>query len=362
MSFQVPTTMKALVQHETEKRAEVKDHPVPKLDKNEILVKVAYVSQNPTDWKHSAYLSPPNVIIGCDYSGVVVALGDDLANSSWKVGDHVAGMVHGGKFTDKGSFAEYLRVQSDLLWKVPSSGSVGLREAPTYGVGFTTAAQVLYTRLGLPYPPQKADNSEWILIYGGSTSVGLFAIQLAKLAGFKVITTASPRNFDLVKQYGADEVVDYHDASSAIESIKKLTNGSIAKALDTISEGESFRISLESFAESGKRKYNMLLPISEDAKKIADAKGIETETTLAYTLQGNAFEFMPGQTVPAIPSDREFYVKLNKDTPDFVQQYNIRPNPITDMDGGLDGLTQGFELLKSGKVSASKLVYKISEA
>lgn len=78
---------------------------MPKLDKNEILVKVAYVSQNPTDWKHSAFLSPAGVVIGCDYSGVVVQLGDGLANGEWKVGDHVAGMVHGGKFTDKGSFA-----------------------------------------------------------------------------------------------------------------------------------------------------------------------------------------------------------------------------------------------------------------
>ncbi|KAI5451117.1 Zinc-binding oxidoreductase alcohol dehydrogenase [Naganishia albida] len=361
MSSQVPTTMKALVQHETEKRAEVKDHPVPKLDKNEVLVKIAYVSQNPTDWKHSAYLSPPNVIIGCDYSGVIAQLGDDLKNTEWKVGDHVAGMVHGGKFTDKGSFAEYARVQSDLLWKVPSSGPVGLREAPTYGVGFTTAAQVLYTRLGLPYPPAKADGSEWILIYGGSTSVGLFALQLAKLAGFKVVTTASPRNFDLVKQFGADEVVDYHNASEAVGQIKKITNGSITKALDTISEGESFKICLESFADAGKRKYNMLLPISEEGKKLAESKGIETETTLAYTLQGNAFEFMPGQTVPAVPSDREFYVKLNKDTPDFVQKYNIKPNPITDMDGGINGILEGFEVMKSGKVSASKLVYKIAD-
>ena len=78
---------------------------MPKLDKNEILVKVAYVSQNPTDWKHSAFLSPPNVVIGCDYSGVVVQLGEGLANGEWKVGDHIAGMVHGGKFTHKGSFA-----------------------------------------------------------------------------------------------------------------------------------------------------------------------------------------------------------------------------------------------------------------
>jgi hypothetical protein len=160
-------------------------------------------------------------------------------------------------------------------------------------VGFTTAAQVLYTRLGLPYPPAKADGSEWILIYGGSTSVGLFAIQLAKLAGFKVVSTASPRNFDLVKKFGADEVVDYHNAEEAVEQIKKITGGKITKALDTISEGESFKICLESFADAGKRKYNMLLPISEEGKKLAESKGIETETTLAYTLQGNVSRILP---------------------------------------------------------------------
>jgi NADPH:quinone reductase-like Zn-dependent oxidoreductase len=182
---------------------------------------------------------------------------------------------------------EYARVQSDLLWKVPSSGPVGLREAPVYGVGFVTAAQVLYTRLGLPYPPQKADRSDWILIYGGSTSVGMFATQLAQLAGYKVITTASPKNFDLVKSYGADEVVDYHNADHAIQEIKKITGGSLTKALDTISEGDSFRIALESFSDAGKRKLNTLLQISEEGKKLADQKGIETELTLAYTLMGN---------------------------------------------------------------------------
>lgn len=182
---------------------------------------------------------------------------------------------------------EYLRVQSDLAWKVPTEGPVTLHEAPTYGVGFTTAAQVLYTRLGLPYPPEKADGQEWVLIYGGSTSVGLFALQLAKRAGYKVVTTSSPRNFDLVKEFGADEVVDYHDADKAVEAIRDVTGGKLAKCLDTISEGGSFKICLESFGTEGKRKYNMLLPINDEGKKMAEDKGIETETTLAYTLMGN---------------------------------------------------------------------------
>ena len=45
-------------------------------------------------------------------------------------------------------------------------------------------------------------------MYGGSSGVGLFTIQLAKLMGHKVVTACSARNFDLVKSYGADAVFD----------------------------------------------------------------------------------------------------------------------------------------------------------
>jgi hypothetical protein len=64
--------------------------------------------------------------------------------------------------------------------------------------------------------------------------------------------------------------------------------------------------------------------------------------------------------VPASPTDRAFYVKLNKDLPAFFEKLGLKPNPITDMPGGLDGIPDGFELMKSGKVSASKLVYKVA--
>jgi NADPH:quinone reductase-like Zn-dependent oxidoreductase len=67
---------------------------------------------------------------------------------------------------------------------------------------------------------------------------------LAKLVGYKVISTSSPRNFDLAKRNGADEVVDFHDAEVAIKAIKEKTRGKLAKALDTISVGESFKICL----------------------------------------------------------------------------------------------------------------------
>jgi NADPH:quinone reductase-like Zn-dependent oxidoreductase len=84
-------------------------------------------------------MSPPGAIIGCDFSGTVVKLGPN-PKVSLRVGDRVAGCVHGGLFEDKGSYAQYLRAQSDLVFKVPEG--LGMAEAATYGVAWVTACQV----------------------------------------------------------------------------------------------------------------------------------------------------------------------------------------------------------------------------
>jgi threonine dehydrogenase-like Zn-dependent dehydrogenase len=285
--------------------------------------------------------------------------------------------------TDRRPHSEYLRVPSNAAWKVPpSSSKVGLREAPVYGIGFGTAAQALYARLDVPYPPAKVEGEEWFLVYGGSTSVGLFAVQLAKLAGFKVVATCSPKNFDLVKSYGADEVVDYKDSEAAIKKIRSVTGESLRRGLDTISEASSLEIVLNSYADSdanGKRKLQLLLPIPDESKELAEKRGIQAETNWVYTCisdvsiaspfyfaranlsRPQTFHFFKDITIEGIPSDREFYAKLSKDTPAFIEEYGIRPNPITDMPGGLGGLLKGFEFMASGKVSASKLVYKVAD-
>jgi NADPH:quinone reductase-like Zn-dependent oxidoreductase len=98
------------------------------------------LTQNPTDWKASAFRAPPGAIIGCDFSGTVVKLGDNLKNADIKLGDKVAGTVHGGLSTTKGSNAQYLRAESDLVFKVPEG--VQMEQAATFGVAWVTACQV----------------------------------------------------------------------------------------------------------------------------------------------------------------------------------------------------------------------------
>lgn len=80
----------------------------------------------------------PDSIIGCDYSGTVQTLGSGV--SKWKVGDKVCGVTHGGKFPNKGAFAEYLVIKEEYVAGIPD-GMDGA-EAATYGVGFYTAAMV----------------------------------------------------------------------------------------------------------------------------------------------------------------------------------------------------------------------------
>lgn len=58
--------------------------------------------------------------------------------------------------------------------------------------------------------------------------MGAYAIQLAKLSGYTVVTTASPSNFDYVKSLGADVVIDYHDAEKAVTEITEATGDKLS--------------------------------------------------------------------------------------------------------------------------------------
>lgn len=121
------------------------------------------------------------------------------------------------------------------------------------------------------------------LVYGASSAVGMFAIQVAKLYGFKIVAVCSPHNFDLVKHYGADQVVDYKDPEACSAKIKEITQGGVNVGMDTISEGKSFEISVKAFGEKGGRLNAILWPTEDDKKIRTD---VEIVPTLMYTFFG----------------------------------------------------------------------------
>jgi len=90
-------------------------------------------------------------------------------------------MCHGVNAVEQedGAFGEYCRAKGDIQIKIPDN--VSDEEAATLGVGVATVGQGLYQSLGLPMPGSASKEKTPVLIYGGSTSTGMFAIQFAKL-------------------------------------------------------------------------------------------------------------------------------------------------------------------------------------
>lgn len=326
------------------------DVPIPTITSNEILVKVKAVALNPTDFKHLDVISPPRSIIGCDYAGVVDRVGD-AAGGRWKVGDRVAGAVHGGIYPDKGAFSEYLKVDADLAWKVPDN--VSDTDATTYGVSAVTAMLNLNVRHGLPFVDGNtpALRNETIFIYAGSTSAGLFHIQLAKAAGYSVITTASPHSFNLVKQYGADGVYDYKSSTVAEDIVRDYPN--ISKAVDCFSEGKSTSLC----AEVIKRKGGKVVTLLPNGKP--KLFNVTYDLVMAYTAFGHPFQWLPpiGPKFGAQPADREALVRFYEDLPRLT--HILKPIPTIELRAGFDGILEGLNNLRAGTVSGGKQVVRL---
>lgn len=326
----------------------IADIPIPQITENEVLVKVCAVALNPIDIKDIDFVSPRNSVAGCDYVGLVTKVGKNSAQR-WKVGDRIAGFVHGGQYPDVGSFAEYLKVDGDLAWKVPETMSYA--EAATYGVPAATAMLAL-AYLGIPWADIEkgrdlhTDQSPF-LVYSGGSNVGLFAIQLAKRAGLKVVVTASPRSFDLVKRYGADAVYDYRSPTAAAEIAKAYP--SFTRALDCFSEGGS-----TAFCASVMKSGKVITLLDRGQPKKPD---IEYKSLMVFTVFGRQFSILAplGPSFPVVPSDRQalqqFYAALPKLCHDVV-----KPPPITNTQGGFREIFEDLNKLRKGEARGTKLV------
>ncbi|MEO0223478.1 MAG: zinc-binding dehydrogenase [candidate division WOR-3 bacterium] len=175
----------------------------PKPNAGEILVKVKAVAFNPVDYKIRingtwAGLKPP-IIIGYDVSGIVEEVGEGVKD--FKVGDEVyyTPEIYNNP---NGAYAEYNVVKANIVSKKPKN--LSFIEASAVPLAGGTAWEAIVRRLNIrPY--------ETILIHSGAGGVGSFAVQFAKMISARVIATSSPRNFDFLKQIGADYVIDYND-------------------------------------------------------------------------------------------------------------------------------------------------------
>lgn len=179
-------------------------------------------------------------------------------------------------------------------------------------------------------------------------------IQFAKLAGYKVLTTCSPHNFDFVKSLGADAVYNYKDADCA-KQINKDTDDSLKYVWDTISLEASAKICAEALSSdpSGAR-YGSILPVK------LPRDGVEQNMTFMYTIFGDSFKKGPNEYPPS-REDFEFAKNVFEITEKLLAEGKLKTHPEEVRSDGLAGVLKGLQDLKADKVSGAKLVYRVRE-
>ncbi|MEU2233745.1 NADP-dependent oxidoreductase [Streptomyces vietnamensis] len=177
------------------------ERPEPGL--NEVLVRVHAAGVNPVDWKTRASGAliawGPLPVLGWDVSGTVEAVGPGVGNLH--PGDEVFGMPLFPR--QAGGYAEYVVAPARHL--APKPKSLTHVEAAALPLAALTAWQALVDAADVR-------PGERVLVHAAAGGVGHFAVQIAKARGAYVIGTASAAKHELLRELGADEVVDYREA------------------------------------------------------------------------------------------------------------------------------------------------------
>ena len=220
---------------------QVKSAPYTRPLKNEIVIKNGAAAINPVDWMMTeetgamiySWIKYP-FVLGADVSGEVFEVG--AAVTRFKVGDRVVGHAVGNaqkyNTSAKSGFQTYTVLLEHMSSEIPST--LSYERAAVIPLGLSTAACGLFQKdqLALRYPMvNPKPTGKTLLVWGGSTSVGSNAIQLAVAAGYEVIATSSPRNFDYVKKLGASQVFDYNSKTIVPDLVHAFKGRTSAGAL-----------------------------------------------------------------------------------------------------------------------------------
>jgi NADPH:quinone reductase-like Zn-dependent oxidoreductase len=176
----------------------------PKPGRGQILIRVyaAGVTTTELHWDPTTHKKSGeprlNAIPGHEFSGVIAAIGSGA--DGFNIGQEVYGM---NDWYAEGATAEYCLTEPSSIARKPAS--LTHEAAATVPIGALTAWQGLLDRV-------KLQRGERVLVHGGSGGVGVFAVQLAHIPGAHVIATTSSHTVALVRELGADEIIDYKTA------------------------------------------------------------------------------------------------------------------------------------------------------
>lgn len=324
---------------------------------------------NPKDWKASQNHDVEHGINqGDDIAGIVHSVGTDV--SEYQPGDRVAAFHR--MFTPHGSYAEYAVAPATTTFKLPPN--ISFEEGATLPLAAMTAALALYQHLGLPLPwsTSKSTDSVPVLIYGGASAVGAFALKFAKLSGLSPIITVAGNGIDYVQSLNAaTHIVDYRNNNVVEDIVAALAGKKLSHAFDAISSKGSWKniIAVLTDARNGGGAgghINMVDPPSsnpfpthpEGPSDWGFPENIEFSRTFVSSAYGVKHLY---RTEDEARKDGEFAYVWYRYMSKLLAEGKLAPHPFGVMPDGLESVGKGVNLLFENKVSAKKLVYRIAD-
>jgi len=341
---------------------------------NEIAIRNRAVAINPVDRLTPAFggfifpwLKYP-AILGSDVAGEVVEVGS--AVTRFKVGDRVVGHALGTHKTRnnpaEGGFQLYSCLLEEMAAPIPQS--LSFEQASVLPLGLSTAACGLFETdqlaLDRPTNPARA-NGKSVLIWGGSSSVGSNAIQLAVAAGYEVVTTCSPKNFDYVRKLGASQAFDYKSPTVVADVLSSLRVRSLAGALAIGTGSSKFCLDIVHACDGAKAVAQASMPIEMDGalggwipliRTMARLVSANMALAVKARLWGIRMSFIFGSTLV----DHDLGGTIYRDfLPAALAEGRFVAAPDARVVGqGLDQIPVAMDALRQG-VSALKLVVKL---
>ncbi|KAK0302332.1 hypothetical protein LTR82_017902 [Friedmanniomyces endolithicus] len=358
--------MRELLVHRGPKVVAV-DSPIPSPAPWQVTIRVHVVAANPKDWKMSEWFEDRAINEGEDMAGTIYAIGEGVVGFS--VGDRVAALHD--NTSPHGAYAEYAiawayttfhissNISFEAQWWSRSQASNAFKEASTVPLAATAAAWALYRDLALqaPWNPMPQLQKMPLIINGGSTAVGAFAIKLAMLSNVHPIIAIAGSGAHYVRTLldheSGDVCIDYrHGVENTLQRVRTALAGLEARhAVEAVGDASGLALLQQLVAQDG--TISLSLPVGESGSNELQKK---VRTLLMSSI--SVHETM----APPPPGGKAFGFIMSQFFGYALCSGMLKGHPYRVVPGGLGGVQQALEDLKKGMVSATKFVMRVDES